>query len=64
MLYEVITDKIIEIKPSIPSGGEVVWEWDMWDHMIQDFDSSKANYGVVKDHPRKININTFSYNFV
>jgi len=53
-------DKIIEIKPIRPSGGEIVWEWDMWDHLIQDFDSTKANYGVVKDHPRKININTHS----
>ncbi len=53
-------DKIIEIKPIRPSGGEIVWEWDMWDHLVQDFDSTKANYGVVKDHPRKININIHS----
>ena len=54
-------DKIIEIKPIRPNGGEIVWEWDMWDHLIQDFDATKANYGVVKDHPRKININTHSF---
>ena len=53
-------DKIIEIKPIRPSGGEIVWEWDMWDHLVQDFDANKTNYGVVKDHPRKIDINTFS----
>jgi len=50
-------DKIIEVKPIRPSGGEIVWEWHMWDHLVQDFDSTKENYGVVADHPRKININ-------
>ena len=53
-------DKIVEIKPTKPNGGEIVWEWDMWDHLVQDLDSTKANYGVVKDHPRKININIHS----
>jgi len=53
-------DKIIEIKPTKPSGGDIVWEWDMWDHLIQDIDSTKANYGVIKDNPRKININIHS----
>ncbi len=37
--------------------GEIVWEWHAWDHLIQDFDSSKANYGSVYDHPELININ-------
>lgn len=50
-------DKVIEIKPVRPSGGEIVWEWYMWDHLIQDFDSTKNNYGDVAANPRKININ-------
>ena len=50
-------DKIIEIKPTKPSGGEIVWEWHLWDHLVQDFDPSKKNYGVLADNPRKININ-------
>ncbi len=50
-------DKIIEIKPTKPEGGEIVWEWHMWDHLIQDFDQKKANYGVIAENPRKININ-------
>jgi Arylsulfotransferase (ASST) len=50
-------DKIIEIKPTKPSGGEIVWEWHMWDHLIQDIDSTKNNFGVVAEHPEKININ-------
>ena len=50
-------DKIIEVKPSGLNGGEIVWEWHTWDHLIQDFDSSKPNYGVVADHPELIDLN-------
>ncbi len=50
-------DKIIEIKPAKPQGGEIVWQWRMWDHLIQDIDSTKNNYGVIAENPRKLNIN-------
>lgn len=50
-------DKIIEIKPTKPFGGEIVWEWRMWDHLIQDFDASKTNYGVISEHPERIDVN-------
>ena len=36
---------------------QIVWEWDAWDHLVQDFDSTKANYGVVRDHPELIDLN-------
>jgi PKD repeat protein len=49
----VLPDPIVEIKPNYAagSGGTVVWEWHIWDHLIQDFDPRKANYGVVGNHP-------------
>ncbi len=50
-------DQIVEIKPSDTSGGEVVWKWSVWDHLIQDHDPTKDNYGVVGDHPELIDIN-------
>lgn len=56
-------DMILEIKPTRPSGGEIVWEWHMWDHLIQDFDETRDNYGVVADNPRKININIHGEEF-
>ena len=50
-------DHIIEVEPTDSVGGNIVWEWHSWDHLIQDFDSTKANYGVVADHPELIDIN-------
>lgn len=48
---------IIEVDPSNSTGGNIVWEWHVWDHLIQDYDQTKENYGVVKDHPELIDIN-------
>ena len=59
--------KIIEVKPTGPTSGEIVWEWRVWDHLIQDYDPSKANYGVVGSHPELIDINfgdTFVYDWL
>jgi arylsulfotransferase ASST/type IX secretion system substrate protein len=47
-------DYILEYDPNLDS---VVWEWHVWDHLIQDFDSTKENYGVVGIHPELVNIN-------
>lgn len=54
----VCPDKVIEIKPDLVNGGgSIVWEWDPWDHLIQDFDKTKANYGDVGKHPERIDVN-------
>ena len=50
-------EHIIEVEPVGLDSGNIVWEWHAIDHLIQDHDSTKANYGVVADHPGKININ-------
>ncbi len=60
---ELIGDKglwplhVFEVKPKRPSGGEIVWAWHIWDHLIQDFDETKDNYGDVAAHPERIEIN-------
>jgi len=56
---EVWSEYIFEINPQTD---EIVWEWHAWDHLIQDFDSTKSNYGVVSDHPELIDINYDSRN--
>lgn len=40
-----------------PIQDSVVWEWHAWDHLIQDVDPTKDNFGVVEDHPNRIDIN-------
>ena len=50
-------DYLLEVRPAGASGGAVVWEWSAWDHLVQDFDPSKPNYGVVAEHPELIDIN-------
>ncbi|MEC7653408.1 MAG: aryl-sulfate sulfotransferase [Bacteroidota bacterium] len=49
--------QITEIEPTGNQGGNVVWSWSAWDHLIQDTDPNKPNYGVVAENPRKFNIN-------
>lgn len=50
-------DQVIEVKPQGATGGEIVWEWHVWDHLLQDFDATKPNYGVVADHPELVDLN-------
>ena len=50
-------DSVVEVKPTGKTTGEVVWEWHLWDHLIQDHDSSKANFGDVAAHPELVDIN-------
>lgn len=52
-----LVDSLIEIKPTGKTTGEVVWEWHLWDHLVQDFDKSKPNYGNVAEHPELVNLN-------
>jgi len=49
-----LPDCVYEIKPAKPAGGTIVWEWHVWDHLIQDYDPTKSNYGDVKNHPELI----------
>jgi hypothetical protein len=50
----ILPDMVVEVKPTYPSGGQVVWEWHVWDHLVQDVDKTKANYGNVAAHPELI----------
>jgi len=50
-------DHIVEVQPVGTNQANIVWEWNIWDHLIQDYDSTKDNYGVVGDHPELLDIN-------
>jgi hypothetical protein len=55
-----LPDSLIEIQPTGKTSGKVVWEWHLWDHLIQDHDATKANYGMVADHPELVDVNYLS----
>ncbi|MCK5942655.1 MAG: aryl-sulfate sulfotransferase, partial [Planctomycetes bacterium] len=52
-----LPDGILELEPTGPTSANVVWEWHLIDHVIQDFDPSRPNYGVVANHPELLDIN-------
>ena len=51
------SERIIEIEPVGTNEANIVWEWRIKDHYIQDFDETKLNYGVVAEHPELFDIN-------
>lgn len=48
---------VIEIQPEGNSGGTVVWQWEAIDHLVQNLDPDKPNYGNPFDFPGKLNAN-------
>jgi len=52
-----LPDSVIEIKPTGPTTGTIVWEWHVWDHLVQNYDSTKANYGTPAQHPELVDPN-------
>lgn len=51
------SEKVLELQPVGSTGANIVWEWHAWDHLVQDYDASKSNYGTVSSSPGLININ-------
>lgn len=54
---ELYSERIVEIQPKGLTDGDVVWEWRLWDHLVQDHDESLPNYGKPSEHPRRVDIN-------
>jgi len=48
---------IMEVEKTGTEYDTIVWQWKAWDHLVQELDSTKANFGVVVDHPELIDIN-------
>uniref|UniRef100_A0A7C4G9T3 Arylsulfotransferase (ASST) n=1 Tax=candidate division WOR-3 bacterium TaxID=2052148 RepID=A0A7C4G9T3_UNCW3 len=58
LIYDAVwPDHIIEVDMN---SGAIVWEWHAWDHLIQDYDYAKPNYGDPGAHPELIDINYVS----
>lgn len=54
---ELWPDCIIEVEPQGTNGGKIVWEWHVWDHLVQDCDDERPNYGAVAAHPELVDLN-------
>ncbi len=52
-------DTVIEVKPYLKGhGGKIVWQWSLWDHLVQNRFPGRANYRAkLSDNPQRININ-------
>ena len=51
---EMWPDYIIEVDPQTD---QIIWEWHVWDHLIQEHDNSKNNFGVVANNPNLVDLN-------
>jgi len=54
---EIWSERILELEPVGSDSAVVVWEWKLWDHLIQDRASGLPGFGVVADHPELMDIN-------
>ena len=53
----VFAETVFELKPSGQSSAEIVWQWRLADHLVQDIDDGRNNFGVIADHPERVNFN-------
>lgn len=52
-----LSERIMELQPTGTNDAVVVWQWKLWDHLVQAFDAGLPNYAVVSEHPERMNIN-------
>ncbi len=53
-------DCVFELSPDLDS---IVWEWHSWDHVVQDFDETKNNFGDVKENAHRFDLNYQEFAF-
>jgi len=51
-------EHILELKPIGVDDAEIIWEWHLFDHMVQDFNPSLNNYVEdISQYPGRLDIN-------
>src|SRR5690606_24076113 len=50
-------EQVVELQPIGTNTANIVWEWNIKDHLIQDFDATKDNFGDVANNPQRLDIN-------
>jgi hypothetical protein len=51
------SERILEIKPKGFNEAEIVWQWSLIDHIIQDESISKPDFNIISSNPQLMNIN-------
>ncbi|WP_159021393.1 aryl-sulfate sulfotransferase [Formosa sp. L2A11] len=51
------SERIIEIEPVGTNNINIVWEWQFIDHLIQDYNTTIQNFGVVDANPQLADFN-------
>jgi len=54
------TNKIDAVIEMDRNSGEIVWQWNISDHVIQERSDTIPNYGSVFDHPELLNLDAIS----
>ncbi|MEM1216214.1 MAG: aryl-sulfate sulfotransferase [Bacteroidota bacterium] len=52
-----VVDVVVEVARE---SGEIVWEWNIADHVIQERDPMLPNYGSVANHPELLNVDAIA----
>lgn len=53
----ILNERIVEIQPHPGSGADVVWQWNLWDHLIQNQDPARTNYGDIATNNHRVDVN-------
>lgn len=48
---------VVEILPTTMGEFDIVWEWHLFDHLVQTIDPTKDNFGLLQENVRKVNVN-------
>lgn len=51
------SEQVVEIAPVGADSATIVWEWHLWDHLVQEHDASKLNFGSIAASPELLDLN-------
>ncbi|MCS6933959.1 MAG: aryl-sulfate sulfotransferase [Chitinophagales bacterium] len=53
-----LLEKIVELQPTGPSTANIVWQWNLFDHLCQNTNPNAANYvSSIVQNPQLMNVN-------
>ena len=52
----VAPEMIIEVKQTGATSFEIVWQWHVWDHLVQNTNANLTNYGDPRQYPGRLQV--------